>query len=543
MVGGGPDPNHVLVLIPSEGQALERVVLQPADRLCVGRSSRCEVRLPNESRLVSRLHASLSHRGGVWYVTDESRRGTWLQGERLQPGEPRSIPHGAIVRFGDCEYLVHTHLDDDSLGPEGTYTLSSQVVQLATIDAARVLQSAFELPELLAKAIDESAIYSVACDYLVRALAPAIATAYVAVIAPNEPLSVLGRAERGSISPAARELGKPMVSRRILVRLHESPESVVFMQRSPGDAALSITVSGAPQALGAALLDSHASGRDVILYVIGDVVLTQGDRLVAQYLRLVSTLVRQHLLTRRQAHLTKYFSPSVVQLILDRDPATDIEAEPSVATATSFFFDVRGSSLPLEAADEELSKLYQDLRRVLSIVTEAVFEAGGTIIDYAGDGVFAVWGVPLAQADHADRAVGCALTVVKRLRDTRFLKLKPSASLCGIGIATGQVLVGPVGSSVVFKYGVFGPSVSAAQRLANLTKHEALDRPILMSADVMRQLDVHRGCARRVGEVQLRGMGSQVEVYEASFIIPAVAGPAPQAPRLPTSEEPRDQTE
>ena len=514
------DPNHILILIPNDGQyGLERVVLRAAERVYIGRSSRCQVRLPTESRLVSRLHATLSHRDGTWLVTDESRRGTYLDGEKLLPGEAHIVPHGATLRFGDCEYVVRT-MDDDSLGPEGTYTLSSQLVQLASIDAAQVLQSAFELPELLAKAIDERAIYSVACDYLVRALSPVIATAYVMRAAANEPPVVLGHAARGNTAPMLGELAKPIVSRRVLAKLHESPESVLFMQRNPGDVGLSATVSGAPLALGASLLDSDSSGRDVVLYALGDMVLKEGGKLVAEYLRMVSTLVRQHLLTRRQAHLTKYFSPSVVQLILEHDPAADIEGAARLANATSFLFDVRGSSLPLDSSSEDLSNLYQDLRRVLSIVTDAVFDAGGTIIDYAGDSVFAVWGVPLAQADHADRAVGCALTAVQSLLHTRFLKLKSSAQLCGIGIATGQVLVGPVGSSVMFKYGVFGPSISAAQRLASLTKPEELDRTILVTADVCKQLNQHRNRVRRLGEVKLRGMGSMVEVYEALLDTP-----------------------
>jgi adenylate cyclase len=258
----------------------------------------------------------------------------------------------------------------------------------------------------------------------------------------------------------------------------------------------------------------------VVLYVVGDVVLASGDVLVAQYLRLLSTLVRQHLLTRRQAHLTKYFSPNVVRLILERDPQTDIDCEPRVAKATSFFFDVRGSSLPLAASAEERSRLYVELRQVLSVVTDAVFATGGTIIDYAGDGVFAVWGVPRAQMDQADRAVGCALRVLHSLQGARFVTLGTPAQLCGIGIASGEVLVGSVGSSVMFKYGVFGPSVSVAQRLAMLTKPDALDRPILISDDVQRELGRYQRGVRYVGQVPLRGMDSIVEAFE---VLPGTA--------------------
>lgn len=516
-------PAQVLILVPQEGLGLERVVLKSADLIHIGRSSRCEVRLPSDSRMVSRLHATLSCQSGTWFITDASRRGTYLQGERLEPGEPRSIAHGAVLRFGDCEYVAHMRSDEEPSAPETSYTLSSQLVSLGAIDTAKVLQAAFELPELLATAIEERAIYSMACDYLVRALSPVIATAFVACIDQrgDQPMTLLGRAERGDHTSTARDLFRPVISRRVIAQLKASHESVVFIQRSGQDAALSVTVTGSPQAVGAALLERGSSGSLVVLYVIGDVVLTHGDTLVAQYLRMVSTLVRQHLQARRQAHLTKYFSPNVVRLILEGDPQTDIDHEPIVAKATSFFFDVRGSSLSLEASPEQRSKLYRDLRRVLSIVTEAVFETGGTIIDYAGDAVFAVWGVPLPQLDQAERAVKCALSVVQRLREEAFLTLRAGVQLCGIGIATGEVLVGPVGSSVMFKYGVFGPSVSAAQRLAALTKTDALDREILISREVRAELSRYRSATRRVALVPLRGMDSMMEVFE---VIPSAAG-------------------
>jgi class 3 adenylate cyclase len=459
--------------------------------------------------VVSRLHATLSCRNGTWFVTDASRRGTYLQGEKLDPGEPRSIAHGASLRFGDCEYVAHTRPDDEPSAPETSFTLSAQLVSLGAIDTAKVLQAAFELPELLATAIDERAIYSMACDYLVRALSPVIATAFVARIDATQPMALLGHAERGSQNNNTHDLFRPLISRRVIAQLKASPESVVFIQRT-GDAAISVTVTGSPQAVGAALLERD----QIVLYVIGDVVLTHGDVLVAQYLRMVSTLVRQHLQARRQAHLTKYFSPNVVRLILERAPETDIEREPVVAKATSFFFDVRGSSLSLAASPEQRSKLYRDLRRVLSIVTEAVFESGGTIIDYAGDAVFAVWGVPLPQPDQADRAVSCALRVVQRLREEAFLALQAGVQLCGIGIATGEVLVGPVGSSVMFKYGVFGPSVSAAQRLAALTKPDSLDREILIAREVRAELSTSTIATRHVAQVPLRGMDSLMDVFE-----------------------------
>lgn len=510
------DVKPVLTLVPISGQALERVVIDASEPVYVGRSSRCHVRLPVDSRLVSRLHATIAYRSGLWYITDESRRGTFVRGEKLRPNEPSAISDGDAIRFGDYEFVAETRgPDDDSLGPEGSYTLSSQAVDLGAIDAARVLASALALPARLALASEERGIYSAASEYLVSALSPAIATAYVCVVSPTGNLQVLGRAERGDRSSLRGEIMQPIMSRRIVRRLLETPESVLFMQRSFGDETFSATVNGSPHALGASLLESDSEGNITILYAVGDIALVHGGELVAQYLCLVSTLVRQHMLTLRRAQLAKCFSPQILELLGQRDGAAALSGEPRVTHATSLFFDVRGSSLPLDSTPQELGQVYQDLRRVLSIATESVFAAGGTIIDYAGDAVFAAWGVPFARADQADCAVGCAMEITRRVNAMRFRGLGRGGALCGIGIATGEVLAGAVGSSIVFKYGVFGPSVSVAARLATLTKPGLIGRPILMTAAVRAQLDSFAKYAQHVGDVDLPGIGDGVEVHEA----------------------------
>jgi class 3 adenylate cyclase len=510
------DSKPVLTLVPTTGQALERVVIDSTEPVYVGRSSRCHVRLPAESRLASRLHATIAYRNGAWYITDESRRGTFVRGEKLRPKEPSAILDGDAIRFGDCEFAAQTSgPEEDSLGPEGSYTLSSQAVDLGAIDATRVLASVLTLPARLSLASEESGIYSAACEYLVSALSPVIATAYACVFSPEGDVQVLGRANRADVSSLRGEILKPIMSRRIARRLLEAPESVLFIQRNYGDATFSATVDGAPHALGASLLESDAAGNHTMLYAVGDMALVRGGELVAQYLRLVSTLVRQHLLTLRRSHLSRCFSPQILELLGQRDGAAALSGEPTVTQATSLFFDVRGSSLRLDATPQDLAQVYQDLRRVLSIATESVFAAGGTIIDYAGDAVFAVWGVPFARADQADCAVGCAMEITRRVNAVRFRGLGRGGALCGIGIASGEVLAGAVGSSIVFKYGVFGPSVSVAARLASLTKPGLLGRPVLMTAAVRAQLDLYARHAHHVGEVDLPGIGNGVEVHEA----------------------------
>ncbi|MET0390352.1 MAG: adenylate/guanylate cyclase domain-containing protein [Polyangiales bacterium] len=507
-----------LVLVPDPKSGLERISVSPADNVQVGRSTRCEVRLPQSSRFVSRLHATLSHRDGVWYVSDESRLGTYLDGIKLPARELTPIHDGAKLSFGDCEFVAELAADVDShtaFGHDGTYTMSAQSVDLTAIDTRKVLQSALELPLRLGGATSERALYGAACDYLISALAPAIATAYVALTSDDEGVKIIGRANRPDIRDSQREIMKPIVSRRVYQRLREAPESVLFLHRRSNDMTFSATVSGATRVLGASLLETDAHGRSTILYAVGDHALDEGVELVAQYMALVATLLRQHLSTLRRVNLAKYFSPNVVRLLTQRDGAAAVEGEPVMMRATSLFFDVRGSSPALDASAHELADLYADLRRVIDLVTELVFQSEGTIIDYAGDGVFAAWGVPFPQENQAELSVRCAIEILQRLNETRFKVLDQRHAVCGIGIAQGDVLAGPVGSAIVFKYGILGPSVNAAQRLATLTKADALNRPILLTATVHEQLVGTGIVTESLGTVELPGMRSRVGVYEA----------------------------
>ena len=481
----------------------------------IGRSSRCDVLLPPDARGVSRVHAVMAYRQGQWFLTDTSRRGTFLEGQRLTPGIATPVPAGSHVFFGEYEFVVSEGgASSDPFGPDGAYAVSECNVDLASIDSARILHAALELPEVMGAADTECAIYHAACEYLVDALAPVVATAYVIAAHEQGPVDILSQAERPEPENVRRTILEPLISRRVAGRLMRAKESVLFLQRQRDDATLGATVTQDTHMLGACLLDVDRHERTTVLYVVGDRHLASGDNLVPQYLRLVATLVRQRILTVRRAHLAKYFSPKVVSMLVDRAGMDELEGPPRVVEATSLFFDVRGSSLPLDASAEDLEMVYHALREIIGIVTDAVFECDGTVIDYAGDGVFAAWGVPVEQPNHAQLAVACATTVAGRLRHLDFPGLGPSRSLFGIGIACGQVLAGSIGSRAVFKYGILGPSVSAACRLADLTKHERLNSPVLLSNDVHAALTPGRFITRPLGARALVGLGASIEVHE-----------------------------
>jgi class 3 adenylate cyclase len=377
-----------------------------------------------------------------------------------------------------------------------------------------------ELPTRLAEARGESDVFAVACQYLVVTLAPILASAYVLLPPRDDEVSpeIIASYPDGPGLRVSAEMPAPAISRRVVAQLDKEPESVVFLSRAHPADNLDVTVAMTVKSLGACRVEQGADGRPVLLYALGEHGLLGGDRLVGEYLKLVSTLTRQHLLTLRRARMSKYFSPKVVELLMQGSGAAATRSAPEVAVSTTLFFDLRGFSLSVEAAASDLLELQEDLSAVITLVTQTVFERGGTVIDYQGDAVFAAWGVPFAQPDQALLAAQCALEVMHRLAHAPVRKLTPNkagrTAMCGIGLCKGDVVAGTIGSRELFKFGVLGPSVNVSKRLESLSKPARLNAPILCCEGLARELQEAGARVRRVAQVRLEGMHRIEQVYE-----------------------------
>jgi class 3 adenylate cyclase len=470
----------------------------------IGRSSRCEVRVPIDSAKISRLHTRLINKPDGWFVADLGRSGTYLNESKLVPLIPTLLRPDDVIRIGEFRFRVlRSPGTEESLD---RYHMRVATIDLAHLDAAMVLKSAMELPAVLGEAGSEAEVYARACTYLISALRPAISAVYVVVARPDQEgqTDILAREASGH---AAR----PLLSRRVIDAVCEAKESVVFLHEHDPEAALQATVLPSTRAVGACLIEYAPDGAPVVIYMVGEHIIDHGEEMLASYLRLVATLTQQHIATLRRVALTKYFSPNVVQLLMQRGGSSAAEGQPQVAEVTSMFFDLRGFSLEAEASADDLLPLAQDLRQVMDIVADEVFRTHGTIIDYQGDGCFAAWGVPFEQPDQSLSALACALQVSKRLRETTFGGFGGG---CGIGVAFGECLAGSVGSSTHFKYGVLGPSVNVAARLEALTKPDRLHAPILLSEAVFHRVSDSALHMVRVGRFVLAGMQQPTNLYE-----------------------------
>jgi class 3 adenylate cyclase len=169
--------------------------------------------------------------------------------------------------------------------------------------------------------------------------------------------------------------------------------------------------------------------------------------------------------------------------IRDRILSGDIPVDGELRTATLLFSDLRGFTAYVEENPPE--EVIKSMRAYFTAMQQAVRQHGGLVLQFVGDEIEAVFGVPIEQPGHADKAVQAALEMRKRLdklNQQRSAQGKPLFAH-GIGICTGQVLAGITGSDNRQSYTLIGSTVNLASRIEQLTKKVGWD--ILVSEETV----------------------------------------------------------
>jgi adenylate cyclase len=168
----------------------------------------------------------------------------------------------------------------------------------------------------------------------------------------------------------------------------------------------------------------------------------------------------------------RFVPPGVVDEVLARTD-DDFRLGGVERDCTVLFTDLRGFTSFSET--QPAAKVIEVINVYLNEMTEAVLDAGGTLISYIGDGILALFGAPIDQPDHADRALVAAREMLGA-RLTRFNDWLRDQGYergfrMGIGLNSGTVMVGNVGSAERVEYTVIGDPVNTASRLEGLTKN------------------------------------------------------------------------
>lgn len=186
------------------------------------------------------------------------------------------------------------------------------------------------------------------------------------------------------------------------------------------------------------------------------------------------------------------------------------------------FIDVRGFTTRVESdAPERVTAM---LNTLFETATEVVHAHGGTVKEFMGDGVMAFFGAPRPLPNPGQAGFDAAramLAALSRINDA--LKVRGEAPLAiGIGLASGEAVVGHIGSTTRHTYGAVGDCVNLASRLEGLTK--TLGCPLLMSASVHESI-ADGAAAESLGEHAIKGHTS-VEVYGWRGAAPVARPPA-----------------
>jgi adenylate cyclase len=214
----------------------------------------------------------------------------------------------------------------------------------------------------------------------------------------------------------------------------------------------------------------------------------------------------------------QYVPPELVE-VMARDPAR-YSMDGRRATLTVLFADIRGFTTIAERLDPEaLAGLLNEFLTTMSVV---IRDHRGTLDKYIGDAIMAFWGAPVADADHAGRAVTAALAMQAALPslNARLAERGLAPIRVGIGINTGPMSVGDMGSRLRKAYTVIGDAVNLAARLEGLTRRYGVDVVVGEATCA-----AARGIAfRELGRVRVKGKAEPVAIFEplgAAATLPA----------------------
>ncbi|MFH0888846.1 MAG: adenylate/guanylate cyclase domain-containing protein [Planctomycetota bacterium] len=204
-----------------------------------------------------------------------------------------------------------------------------------------------------------------------------------------------------------------------------------------------------------------------------------------------------------RTNLERYHSPDVVELIVSRG-GTDFPAEEK--EITTLFADVQNFTTLSEKMPP--AEIAQMLNEFFETATQVIFEHKGSVNKYIGDAIMAIFGAPVELKDHAINATRCAMKIIQTLYSQSAATPKPYN--IRIGINTGVVIAGNIGSKKRIEYTVLGDTVNIASRLNQF----GAANQIVIGEQTYKSVQPYDIPVKDLGLIQLKGKKNDVRAYQ-----------------------------
>jgi adenylate cyclase len=206
---------------------------------------------------------------------------------------------------------------------------------------------------------------------------------------------------------------------------------------------------------------------------------------------------------------SRYLSPDVYALVLANPALAELGGKRREMTV--LFSDIRGFTTMTERGQPEA--IVEQLNTYFSAMVDVLFAHRGTLDKFVGDMVMALFGAPLADDEHADHAVQAALAMIARLDElnTGWRASGLPEIRIGVGVNSGEMIAGTIGSDQVRSYTVIGDAVNLGSRIESLNKQYGTS--VLISENTVKRLK-YRYDLRTLGEVVVKGKSQAVAIFE-----------------------------
>ncbi len=374
----------------------------------------------------------------------------------------------------------------DYLGPPGT---------VRTLSFSRVMRGQFD-PSLVRGKI-----------VVVGPVAQSLQDVHPTSVSGNELMSG-AEVEANGISTALRGFplrNAPNYLDDLLVLLLAFVAPLACLRMSPFRALAVSAIAGAAFAAGVQVAFDH--GR-VVLFVYP---------LLALIISAVVSIVAGQVLTIiERERIRDVFGRFVPEQVVDQvlaQTGDGLRLGGKLRTCTMMFTDLRGFTTFSESRSAE--DVIQILNYYFGEMSQAVLDHGGTLVSYLGDGMMAVFGAPLDQEDHADRAVATAVDMIRnRLpRVNAWISEQGYGDgfRMGVGLHSGPIMAGNIGSERRLEYTTIGDTVNTASRLEGMTK--GTPYPLFISDSTRAFLREEPEDLVYVAELEVRGKTEPVKVW------------------------------